>query len=273
MKQVFWPAVPEASVCWLRTLVWGSQELAERGPRLRSSSPVLQGQREPFITPRLGDQLPRSSYLLKRCSAQARRALLVNKENQFSKPRCFCVYEINQLLFSVRQWRSRWEGRSLLSSAVPGPHTWPSFLAALLGPLWDSLWLGPPGVGPTVLHGRTVLLFFSAKWLAMKELCLGRNLFKSKLWRVTDEKCHFRKLCCNLLKAALLLTARHPCPHVPEWTRWKGWVPVWMHFVVTSRRGPFPFVRALWFKVPSAAEHSLHVALPQLVFIWICLTA
>lgn len=56
---------------------------------LEHSSLVLQGWREPFTAPHPGDQLSWSLYFLRWYSAQARRALLVNKANQFSKPRCF----------------------------------------------------------------------------------------------------------------------------------------------------------------------------------------
>lgn len=47
------------------------------------------------------------------------------------------------------------------------------FQLLLQHPCEDSLWLGPPGVGPTML----LFFCFLAKWLAMKELSLGRNLF------------------------------------------------------------------------------------------------
>lgn len=47
------------------------------------------------------------------------------------------------------------------------------FQLLLQHPCEDSLWLGPPGVGLTML----LFFVFLAKWLAMKELSLGRNLF------------------------------------------------------------------------------------------------
>lgn len=96
---------------------------------------------------------------------------------------------------------------------------------------------------------------------------------------------------CNPWRAALL-TARKPCirilglvPAVPRVDRGrggKGRVPIWVYIVVTSHRGPFPFLfeRTVRYhaggsvvQVVVAAVCWFHMGLPQLVSILICLTA